>query len=618
MLTNEHDIHRQRLALLVIITEVPILGIGIKALLEGLPRDGIILGVLAVALLIVPLLSAKQKHEMASYVFILFLTAATLLLHWTSGGIKDNAILVLPGILIYAALLGVDRIYIPLLVLMACNLLLMGYLSDQGMEFNPRSDGLSSAVNVTLVLIIIGITVRILTRDKINLLARLNMQVKEVHLANEKMEYQALHDPLTQLANRKLAEQYFEGIQQRLSRKVIDTAGVIYVDFDEFKDINDTLGHAYGDQFLTEKAQTLINCTRKNDRVCRIGGDEFLIMVEGLDAMQMALFAQKLLDQAMTEVTVKGHKLNCTCSIGIVLLPKDANNYEDAVKRADIAMYRSKKQGKNRYQFYSDELEAVVQRRYRLQSQMMSAVLDSQFRIVLQPIVELTTRRIIGAEALARWEHPELGLIGPDEFIPLAESNGVIDELCAFVMYEALDAVKNLRTVIPDFYISVNIAPTQLKSLDFFNKCQQIIGQSPVPTSALKLEITESDIIERDRVFDENILHIHQNQIGLLLDDFGTGYSNLAHLQKMNFESIKVDRQFITACHLNDETRTLLRSIVAMARELDIDLIAEGIEIEAELNEILNLGIRKGQGYLFARPVEVAELLDHVRESPAL
>ncbi|EAR10675.1 putative bifunctional diguanylate cyclase/phosphodiesterase [Reinekea blandensis] len=608
MQTNVNHIFRRRLTQLVVIAEVPLLLLGIKAIYEPAYIDAWILLVGAVLLLVVPWFTYQQRHKLASGCFIGILSLMMVAMQWSTGGIRDNSVMALPGLLIFASMIGFNSLYNSLLVFLICNLLLMGIAADSGWVFDPSSNSFSNAFNISIILVITAIAAKILARDNINLVALLNQQVEEVRRAKEDVEFRALHDNLTNLPNRQFAEEHFDVLQHRLSRGMIANAAVIYVDFDEFKDINDTQGHAVGDRFLTAKAQALVDCTRVTDQVCRIGGDEFLILVEDLEELQLAQLAQKLLQHAMREIQIDGNLLHCTCSIGIVCLPKDAETYEDAVKRADIAMYRSKRDGKNRFHFYDRSMELIVNRRYQLQSQIMSAILDEQFYIVLQPIVHLESRNIVGAEVLARWAHPELGEISPAEFIPLAESNGLIDELWIFVMHHALEAARLLRQLEPEFYVTVNIAPNQLKSPGFFDQCEHVIRESQLPFSALKLEITESEMIERDTEFDATLDQLHQNNIGLLLDDFGTGYSNLGHLQKMLFEAIKVDRLFINHCHLNEDTGALLRAIVAMSGELNVGLIAEGIETEDELARVQELGILKGQGYLLARPMLVNDL----------
>jgi len=389
----------------------------------------------------------------------------------------------------------------------------------------------------------------------------------------------------------------------------ISQAALVYVDFDEFKDINDSLGHAIGDIFLVEKSKGLQTSLGEKNTICRIGGDEFLILIEDISDDDLEVLAESVNQEVTRELNIEGNSLRCTSSIGIVCLPKDATTYEQAVQRADIAMYRSKHAGKNQFQFYDKTMETNVQRRYAIQNRLLTALLEKEFSIALQPIVDVASGNIVGAEALARWQHSVFGTISPIEFIPIAESSGTIDELSRFVLDQTCSVLTIIQKTQPDFYISINISPMQLRNESFFEEYRKVVDRFNLAPSSLKFEITESHIIERDPIFDANIRKIRDSGIGLLLDDFGTGYSNLSHMQKMNFETIKIDRSFIFACYKDMDTKTLLRSITAMAEQLKVDIVAEGIEDEHELHEVKLLGIQKGQGYYWSKPLPVDEFL---------
>ncbi|MDX1343405.1 MAG: GGDEF domain-containing protein, partial [Reinekea sp.] len=329
------QIHRRRLIQLTGLAEVPLLFIGFKSLIEKSYLDASVLLISAVAMLSVFWALHKGKQSLASFNFVLILTLMVLFLQWNFGGIIDVSMLALPGILIFAAMIGALRIYNGLLLIMVANVLLMGYMSDQGFMFLMPSNGISSAMNVAVILLVVGFATRILSRDNFSLLKQLRLQIEEAETARNVVEHQAYHDYLTDLPNRMMAEKTFLEIQQRLKRHPEMTGGVIYIDFDEFKDINDNLGHAVGDQFLIRKTKRLKECTRVTDTLCRIGGDEFLVLVEDANEVQLAQFAGKLLDEVMAVENFDGHSLHCTCSIGIVFLPKDAHTYEQAVQMAD-------------------------------------------------------------------------------------------------------------------------------------------------------------------------------------------------------------------------------------------------------------------------------------------
>ncbi len=603
------QIHRRRLIQLTGLAEVPLLFIGFKSLIEKSYLDASVLLISAVAMLSVFWALKRGKQGLASFSFVSILTLTVLFLQWNFGGVIDVSMLALPGILIFASMIGALRIYNVLLFIMVVNVLLMGFISSQGYMFRLPSNGISSALNVAVILLVVGFATRILSRDNFSLLKQLRLQIEEAETARNVVEHQAYHDYLTDLPNRMMAEKTFLEIQQRLKRHPEMTGGVIYIDFDEFKDINDNLGHAVGDQFLIRKTKRLKECTRVTDTLCRIGGDEFLVLVEDANEVQLAQFAGKLLDEVMAVENFDGHSLHCTCSIGIVFLPKDAHTYEQAVQRADIAMYRSKHHGKNQFHFYDNAMETSVQRRYALQNRIAAAIVNKEFSIALQPIIEVSTGAIVGAEALARWDHPLLGNITPTEFIPIAENTGAIAEISDYVLTQTCQVLQLYKDQKPDFYISINISPIQLQVKSFFEHCQLIVEQYGIRYSNLKFEITESQIINHDRVFQNNVDEIHKAGVGLFLDDFGTGFSNLSHLQKMKFETIKIDRSFIIDCYKDKNSVALLSSIKAMAEELQVTIVAEGIETEPELREVQRLGIHKGQGYYWSPPLEVEQFL---------
>ena len=609
MPNSEQQIHFRRLLQLVTIAEVTLVVIGLKLYFEGSHPDSFIILATSILMLGVLWLIRNNKHEIASLVFITLLSTTIMLVQWVSGGIVDSSVVALPGILIFAAMIGAIRVYNFLLVVLAANLLLMGFVSNKGYEFVGQDHGFSNALNVAVILLVVGIAARMLTTDNLNLLNALGEKIAQVEQAKQLVQYQAEHDYLTKLPNRMMAEKIFEQIMHRLERGDFNSAGAIYVDFDEFKAINDNLGHSTGDEFLVEKAKSMQQALGGVGTVCRIGGDEFLILIEDIGVDELAMRADAINQEVMRELNIDGHLLHCTSSIGIVRLPTDAVTYEQAVQRADIAMYRAKKAGKNQVQFYDQTMETTLQRRYSIQNRLSTALLEKEFSIALQPIIDIDSGKMVGAEALARWQHSAFGAISPMEFIPIAESSGTIDELSAFVLEQTCSVLALVLKTQADFYVSINISPIQLRNEAFFAGCQAIVNKYGLPASALKFEITETQIIERDPIFDANIRKIQDSGIGLLLDDFGTGYSNLSHMQKMNFETIKIDRSFIFACYKNMDTKTLLRSITAMAEQLDVDIVAEGIEDEHELHEVKRLGIQKGQGYYWSKPLPVADFM---------
>jgi diguanylate cyclase (GGDEF)-like protein len=607
---NDLDtIHRKRLIQLLILASTAILYMTIQAWLKHWVMDGLIYGAALVGFILVYLLIQKDQQARASYLFLSILIVMVFSLQWSFGGISDTSVLAYSAILAFASMIGATRFFKYLLAIIVINLLVMGYMATQGFPFETPSNNLLNAISVSIIIIVVAITIRILTKDNVSLLNELNRQFKGVQAAKDEVEHQATHDILTGLPNRLLAEERFRQIMARVQRHEGRQACLMYIDFDDFKDINDSLGHGMGDNFLIQKSRLLEANLRTEDSVCRIGGDEFMILAEDLDTAQITQLANKVLKIVQNEEEIDGNVLHCTSSIGIVVLPTDANDYEQAVQRADIAMYRSKKDGKNKFSFYDANMEEIVQRRFQLQNQFLSALVDEEFYVALQPIHNISTRELVGAEALSRWEHKNIGNINPVEFIPLAESSGFINELSSFVLDKSCEQLKTIQKTYPDFYISINISPPQLQQPQFFEDIQRIMLRHGTQPHQIKLEITESQIIERNEVVNNNLKQLHEFGIGLYLDDFGTGYSNLVHLQEMQFESIKIDRSFIHLCHQNESALVLLSSIKAMAEKLNVTIVAEGIEYEQELAKAAGLGIQKGQGYFWSKPVSTEDFI---------
>jgi diguanylate cyclase (GGDEF)-like protein len=618
MQNDIHTIHHKRLFQLLTLASAAILFAFTQAVLNRWVFDAWVYFGCLVGFLVVYQLIRLKRQLFASYLFLVLILIMSFCLQWSFGGALDISVLAYPAILAFAAMIGVIKVFNYLLMIIVINLLFMGYVFEQGFPFQTPSNGMLNAITISVIIAVVAFAIRIVTRDNVSLLNELNRQFKDVQAAKDEVEHQATHDILTGLPNRLLAEERFEHMMARINRHKGRQACLMFIDLDEFKDINDTLGHGVGDKFLIHKARQLTSNLRTEDSVCRIGGDEFLILAEDLDTDQVTLLADKVLKVIRSEVDIAGNLLQCTSSIGIVVLPDDASDYEQAVQRADIAMYRSKMDGKNKFYFYDANMEENVQRRFQLQNQLLTALVDEELYVVLQPIHDVTTREMIGAEALARWEHKTLGNISPVEFIPIAENSGLISELSSLVLDKSCEQLKTIQKSHPNFYISVNISPSQLQQPTLFEDLKRIMQKHDTRPHQIKLEITESEMIERSDVLEKNLQDLREFGIGLYLDDFGTGYSNLVHLQEMKFESIKIDRSFIHQCHIDQNAQVLLSSIKAMAEKLNVTVVAEGIEVEQELVEVHELGIQKGQGYYWSKPLPAKEFLGKFISKPTI
>ena len=420
---------------------------------------------------------------------------------------------------------------------------------------------------------------------------------------------QAFFDALTGLPNRRMLRDRLEQEIKRCKRDNQQLA-VLFMDLDHFKEVNDTLGHDSGDQLLVQAAKRIKSCVRDADTVARMGGDEFTVIltdVSNTDLLEPLL--QKILRSMDALFQIGDEQVFVSASIGITLYPLDATEIEDLYKNADQALYVAKGDGRNRFSFFTPALQEAAQTRVRLANDLRTALVDNQFRVLYQPIIELATGSIHKAEALIRWQHPKRGLVSPAAFIPIAESSGMIVDIGEWVFQQAAAQAQQWRQRLhPQFQISVNRSPVQFRHTD--------MGQAPwgmqmhamgLPGDALVVEITEGLLLDTSAVVSEQLLALGDAGIKVSLDDFGTGYSSLAYLQKFDIDFIKIDQSFVRHLIPDSTDLALCKAIIVMAHALGIQVIAEGVETEQQRDLLIAAGCDYGQGYLFARPISAAE-----------
>jgi diguanylate cyclase (GGDEF)-like protein len=387
------------------------------------------------------------------------------------------------------------------------------------------------------------------------------------------------------------------------------TGAVLFIDLDRFKVINDSMGHAAGDALLIEVGQKLRDCVREGDVVLRLGGDEFIVILnQAADREQIAAVARRIL-ASVTAITLGGQECLTTASIGIAMFPADGSDVETLTKTADMAMYQVKKDGKNDFRFYEPGMDAYSTARHDLGKELRHALTEDQIEVHYQPIVNIETRCKVGAEALVRWRHPLHGLISPDRFIPLAEETGLINPLGELVLRRAcMDAGK----WPPHTKIAVNLSPVQFQNPDLASDVARILAEAGLPPERLELEITESVLLQRS---DRNISTLHELRrlgVSIALDDFGTGCSSLSYLLMFPFDKIKIDRSFVSEMSQMDTCAAIVCAVANLGRSLDIVTTAEGVETEEQAELVRAAGCTQAQGYLFGRPCPVADLdFDH-------
>ena len=429
--------------------------------------------------------------------------------------------------------------------------------------------------------------------------------VTQRKIAEETINFQAYHDLLTKLPNRAL-------LRDRLSlaisqaKREDEKLAVMFLDLDRFKNINDSLGHMIGDELLQQVSMRLKECIRAADTLARFGGDEFTLMLPRLhnardDASKLANKITNILKQPFI---VEGHELYVSASIGIALYPQDGTSIDTLIKHADVAMYHVKGQGKNGYQFYSNEMNVPYLEKLSLDTGIHRALDNNEFSLVYQPQVNLRTGEIVGVEALLRWEHPEHGAISPSEFIPFAEESGLIIDIGYWVVKTACAELSRWRTAgLPEIRMSINISACQLMEDNIVRNIINIMKDYDVPGSCIELEITENAIMDDMDSIIRKLQELSSHGITIAIDDFGTGYSSLSYLHKLPIHTLKIDRTFLKESRINKGDNTIINTIVAMAKGLSLNVIAEGVESQAQLEYLREIDCSEAQGFLFGKPL---------------
>ncbi len=386
---------------------------------------------------------------------------------------------------------------------------------------------------------------------------------------------------------------------------------LLFIDLDKFKEVNDTLGHSMGDILLKEAARRIGGCVRETDTVARLGGDEFTVILAELDDTgSIERVAENILQSLAKPFLLGNETAYVSASIGITLHPNDATEAEDLLKNADQAMYAAKHEGRNRFSYFTQSMQQTAQARLRLTNELRGALAVSQFRVYYQPIVDMATGRIDKAEALIRWQHPQLGKVNPSQFIPLAEETGLIVEIGDWVFKEAARQLKLWRTLYhPGFQISVNVSPIQLSGTigSSYKRWFSYLQGLELPGKSMVIEITEGVLLDADPNIIDKLLEFRDAGIQAAIDDFGTGYSSLSYLKKFDIDYLKIDQSFVRDLETDPDDMALSEAIIVMAHKLGLKVIAEGVETEAQRKLLAVAGCDYAQGYLFSRPVPTEE-----------
>jgi diguanylate cyclase (GGDEF)-like protein/PAS domain S-box-containing protein len=425
----------------------------------------------------------------------------------------------------------------------------------------------------------------------------------------EKLKYQAHHDLLTGLPNRTL-------FQERLSQTIISAKrhnqkfALLFIDLDQFKKINDSLGHQVGDEVLKEAASRLTKALRAEDTLARLGGDEFTIILKDIkNAKNAAVVAEKITKAMKKPIEIGTHTLHISSSIGISIYPDDTVFETDLIKYADTAMYKAKDKGRDNYQFYAAEMTHEALQRVMLENDLRIAIKEEQFIVYFQPQYTTETKKIIGMEALVRWEHPKNGLISPAVFIPLAEETGLIVEIDALVMQKAMKQfVSWYKEGHNPGKLSLNLSMKQLAKDDFVQTLTNNIKKFNFNPQWLELEVTEGDVMNNPKSAIEKLLTIHKLGVDIAIDDFGTGYSSLSYLKKLPLDKLKIDKSFIRDLPDDEDDIAITKAIIALGKSLNLKLIAEGVETKEQKEFLISNGCHYVQGFYYAKPLPSEEI----------
>jgi diguanylate cyclase (GGDEF)-like protein len=575
-----------------------------------------LIGLVAFGALLMALWLARKGYvQRATAMMLGTLTLSVSYLSFLNQGIDGPGVIAFPAILLLAGMFSSRRGFLMVLALMFSVLTVILVANMQGWHVNVVSPPTPRLLIVVLaVLSMTAFFVWLVAADLRDALLRLNTENERIRESHARIDVLAHHDSLTGLPNRVLARDRFEQAVA-LARRNGQRVALVFLDLDDFKTINDSLGHATGDSLLCQVASRIANVVRASDTVSRQGGDEFLMVLGGLTDRESAMTtAVKVIEMLSSPFEVSGLEMLVTCSLGIALYPDDGLDFDTLLKNADVAMYRAKDSGRNAFRFYQTEMLGEVVDVLHLMSGIRSALTRGEFRLHYQPQYELKTGRIIGAEALIRWRHPDLGFIPPSKFIPIAERSGLIHGIGAWVLKEACGQAKQWQEAgLRHLVVSVNVSPVQFRRDEIEREVTDALLAAKLSPNSIELELTESLMIAEASHLGPVLDRLRDLGVRFSIDDFGTGYCNLGYLRRFDVERLKIDQSFVRHTMEDPNAERIVRAIIEMAHILNLELVAEGVEDQPTLNRLIELGCEFGQGFHWSPALPADELFDFVR-----
>ncbi|MEP1382530.1 MAG: EAL domain-containing protein [Paraglaciecola sp.] len=613
-ITNDKDvlggIQRERLMQICIVTSIGLL----VSITAARNITSVIFAIGFACLLISFTFAYKQKIMASAYILLSSLATMLFTLAITGAGLLDLAILGYPSLLILSAILGGVGLFLSLLTLTISLCILLAWLTFNGI-ITPHVPSLSWShlIFILVIFIVTGFSVYVLVRDIKRLMLSLHKENTKVQQSQLKIQHLAHHDSLTNLPNRFYGEVLFNQSLEKCLKNQQQLA-LLFLDLDNFKPVNDVLGHAAGDQLLAELAQRLSKTMEPDQHLIRFGGDEFLILVPHKSGLPyLTKLAKDLITVSSVVFDIQHNQVSVSASLGIACTSQDGTLFKQLCRKADIAMYKAKEAGRSTFHFYDNSMDKASDNKFKLLQTLRPAINQNQFSLYYQPIIDIKSGDVVTVEALLRWPQADGSLITPEQFIPLAESSGLINELGAWVIKEACRfCARQRKQGHPELRVAINLSVIQFRDGYLQNTIENALQDANLPPKALELELTESLLINDKNQIEKQLNELSQLGASIAIDDFGTGYSNLGYLREFNASKLKIDRSFITPLNNNNHDDSIVKAIINMASSLGLQTVAEGIEDEATLNKLITLGCDFGQGYYWSKPISEDDLSEYL------
>ncbi len=538
-------------------------------------------------------------------------------LMYINNGLRDSAVVALPGILVFSAIVGSSRLFYCVLIYVICFVIGLGYYDiELGNNRNVAPVNWSVVADIVVILLVIGFTVKQLVNELKRKTNELTFEHKQATESQKEIQHLAHHDALTGLPNRYLAEDRFQQSLAHVTRSG-ELVGLLFIDLDHFKPVNDNLGHDIGDLLLKEVASRISTVVRKRDSVCRIGGDEFVVIIEANNEQSsIGDIANKILETLKSPFFILSHKIEISASIGVALSPNDGVEFDELSKKADLAMYKSKALGRNACSFFDEELNQELAIKGQLVEQLRNTIVKKSLDLYYQPVLNLDKNEIVGVEALVRWNNGVNLWIDPDVFIPLAEDNGMIQEIGKRVLKETCIQCMNWRNRgYANLTVSVNVSAYQLRDNSLESMVLETLNITGLPPEALTLEIKESALLSKHNQVEQQVKSMQKFGVNICIDDYGYGHSNLVDLYHMGVKSIKLDRKLINAMEDNRHEQKILDGLLSYAKHIGIDVIAKGVQSDSLLTTLVDKKCQYGQGFELCEPLPLDDFSVYLERS---